>query len=290
MFSTDNTFYLVLPTNETIVFGSDQSDPNWVGLVGPNGVTSAVELRESRSNISRTDGEIIGASYWGSRSVVADIFINDTNPETRSNKLTKLQRVNYLLRTSGLLQWTEKDGNQTEKQIPVRLQSFPTISHDSGPSKTVQLAFTATQPHIESQEEIVELFTPPEAENSFNFTITNEGDWITYPIIKFRTSADSPTTSSTNFYIDNITNGKRFRLNNISIEQDMEIVIDFNPTKKTVTKQIGEGEPGNIYNYLDLNSSFFGLESGENELELFTSVEFEGEELEWEVIYRHAWV
>ena len=172
MFSTDNTFYLELPTNETIVFGTDQSDPNWVGLLGQNGITSSVEVRESRSNISRLDGEIIGSSYYGNRSIVADIFINDTNPETRSNKLTKLQRVNYLLRSTGLLKWNEKDSNNTAKQIPVRLQSFPSISHSGGPSKNVQLAFNALQPYVETQNEIVETFTPEEEAGSFDFTLT----------------------------------------------------------------------------------------------------------------------
>lgn len=179
MFSTANTFKLILPNNEEIVFGMDKTDPNWVGLVGSGGVTSSLDLRESRSNLARGDGEIIGLSFWGSRSIVADIFIVDADPTSRTDKIEKLQKVTTMLRSPGLLTWTEQDTNQTEKQIPVRLQSFPSLNHNDGVTKNYQIALTATQPQIE-QAGLASTFN--NGAEDIVHELENEGDWDTYPV------------------------------------------------------------------------------------------------------------
>ncbi len=289
MFSTANTFKLILPTEEQIVFGIDDTSPDWVGLIGQAGVTSSVDLRESRSNISRADGEILGASFFGTRSVVADIFIVDTFPETRGNKIAKLQRVNYLLRETGLLQWTETETSAIGKQLPVRLQSFPTITHNSNPTKSYQISLTSTQPHIESQNEIVETFVPEEETDVFTFTLTNEGDWMSYPVIKITTPAGI-TADTTDLTITNTFNNKQLKIENLEIEPEMELIIDNRPTKKTITQTI-DLTTSNIYNKLNVVSEFINFEAGENPIEFdFNNYNFDVDEIEIEFSYRYAWI
>lgn len=280
MFSTANTFKLTLPTNEEIVFGMDKSDPNWVGLVGPAGVTSSVDLRESRSNLARGDGEIIGLSFYGNRSIVADIFIIDTDPETRADKLAKLQRANHLTRASGMLSWTEDGTTPIEKQIPVRLQSFPTISHNDNPTKGYQLVFTATQPFIE-QAGLISSFLEG-AENTVH-EIDNEGDWESYPVFTINGPFGSfeLTNQTTNQTIEVVFDPA----DNDFITSTQWVEIYSKPSQRQVLLK-SSTTAENAYDKVVIGSNFPILWAGINEIILDADNTAATVSIEW----RNAWI
>ena len=250
MFSTANTYTLTLPSSEQIVFGTDKSDADWVGLVGANGVTSSVDLRESRTSITRADGELIGSSFWGSRSIVCDIFLPQTDAQERSDALRKLQKVTTLLRDEGILSWTETDTAGTEMQVPVRLQSFPTINHTSGPTKGYQIALTATQPHLEtagSQSAITN------GNAATSLTAANGGDWVAYPYIKLT----GPFTVAT---VQNTTTGETLSFPSVSIGAGDYLEIFCSPNERQVLKNGST----NAFASLATTSDFISLEPGNN--------------------------
>lgn len=271
----------------------DRSDPDWVGLVGPAGVTSSVDLRDSRSNISRADGEVIGSSFWGTRSIVIDIFIIDNDPVSRADKLEHLQKVNYLLRTPGTLSWIEDGSESYEKQVSVRLQSFPTISHNDNPTKNYQIVLTALEPQIESVIETTESFASDSTATTYTFSITNNGNWFAWPKIRVVNKLQNSSLPLYNLSITNNTNERSIIINDVdqATSLDAEIIIDTKPTARTVVQKIGTTET-NIYNQLDIDSLFFPLESGSNSITIGyeNTVSFDVDELEWEIIYRDAWI
>jgi hypothetical protein len=258
MFSTSNNFTILLPDNTVINFGPDSTAENWVGLVGESGVTSSVDLRESRENIARQDGEIIGQSYWGNRSIVADIFIPDGNPETRGDKIKELQKVTTTIRDNGYITWTESDTEAETKQVPVRLQSFPTLTHSGSVVKTYQIAFTATQPHIESAE--VFNLDDEGAAIETEHTITNAGDWTTYPVIKIT----GPITAG---IIENQTTGESMTLSGLTTTVDDWIEIYNRPDQRQVLQK-DLTTTTNIFNKLTIGSNFISLAPGANVIEL----------------------
>jgi hypothetical protein len=117
MYAVDNVFEL-LTDGGYLKFGPGNSDdPDWAGLIGPGGVTTSVDLRESRSNLARTDGEVIGPSYWGNRTVVMDILIPEPDPAKRGQIINRIYKACSALRAPDFanegmyhLQWTEQDG------------------------------------------------------------------------------------------------------------------------------------------------------------------------------------
>lgn len=254
MFSTANTYTLTLPSGEEIVFGTNTADADWVGLVGANGVTSSVDLRESRTSITRADGELIGSSFWGSRSIVCDIFLPQTDPQERSDALRKLQRVTSLLREEGMLSWTETDTAGTEMQVPVRLQSFPTISHSSGPTKGYQIALTATQPHLETAGTTSAITNGNAATNH---TVTNPGDWIAYPYIKLTGPFTVATVVNTTA---NPTQTLSFPAVSIGSGEFLEIYCSPNQ------RQVLKNGTSNAFSSLATTSDFISLEPGNNTL------------------------
>lgn len=252
MFSTANTFKITLPSSEEIVFGVDDTDSDWVGLVGPNGVTSSVELQESRTSISRGDGEIIGQAYWGSRSIVIDIFIPEVDPTARANYIRKLQKVTTMIRQEGLLSWTEQGTGTPGKQIPVRLQSFPTLSHNAGPNKTYQIVLTATQPQIDSST----LSTAVDKAASTNHTITNAGDWDAYPYIKIK-------GDFTACRLRNTTTGETLEIAGASVSNTQWVSIYTAPNARRVLRESSTTSI-NYYDKLVLASDFIRIQPGNN--------------------------
>lgn len=255
MFSTANSYTLTLPSGEDVVFGTDKTNADWVGLVSASGVTSSVELRESRTPISRADGEIIGSSYWGTRSIICDLFLPFSDPQERGDKLKKLQKVTTMLREEGLLSWTETDTAATQKQIPVRLQSFPTIGHSDGPTKTYQIALTATQPQIDTGG-TVSAITNGNADT--NLTATNGGDWTAYPWIKLT----GPFTAAT---VANTTTGETLSFPSVSIGAGEWIEIYCRPDQRQVLKK-SASTSANYYDTLAIGSDFISLQPGNNTL------------------------
>ena len=280
MFSIANTFTLTLANNEEIVFGMDKTNPNWVGLVGPGGVTSSVDLRESRSNIARNDGEIIGLSYYGNRSIVIDIFIIDVDPVTRADKLAKLQKVNQLSRSIGILSWTEDGTNPVEKQIPVRLQSFPTIGHADDPTKSYQIVLTATQPFIE-QAGLISTFDDGEEDTVHE--IENEGDWEAYPFFII----DGPFGS---FELTNQTTNQTIEVvfdpaDDDFISDEYWVEIDSRPSSRQVVLK-SDTTAANAYDKVVIGSNFPILVPGVNDIILEADNALATVSVRW----RNAWI
>ena len=257
MFSTANTFTLTLPSSEQIVFGVDDSSANWVGLVGQNGVTSNVELRESRSPVARADGETIGNSYWGSRSIVIDIFIPSTDPTVRADAIKKLQKCTTMIRTPGTLSWTEQDTAATLKTVPVYLQNFPTINHNAGPAKNYQITLTAAQPHIDTGGTAS---TIVDGARSTNHTAANGGDWDAYPVIvlkgPFTASEVAPAS------VTNSTTGQTIKITS-SITSAQRVEIETRPDRKQVWLKDSTTQT-NFYDKITLDSDFIRLKPGNN--------------------------
>jgi len=256
MFSTANTYKLTLPDSSEIVFGIDKTDTDWVGLVGPNGVTSSVELIESKDVLARGDGEILGTSYWGSRSIVADIFIPENDPEKRSDYLEKLQKVTTMIRADGILSWQEQGTGTISKQIPVRLQSFPTITHNSNPTKAYQIVMTAQQPQIDSAT-----LSTSNNNSAGTFSITNSGNWTAYPYIKIT----GDYTQLTDLRIKNNTTGEELNLEDTTIASTEWISIYNVPKERRVIKETSSTQ-ANYYDKLVIGSDFISLAPGSNSI------------------------
>ena len=253
MFSTANTYTLTLPNNDDIVFGVDDSSGDWVGLIGPNGITSSVELVESKTNIARGDGDLIGSAYWGSRSVVIDLFIAEVDPEKRADYLEKLQTVTTMIRNTGLLSWTEQGTGAVEKQIPVRLQSFPTISHDRGPTKNYQIVLTAMQPQIDETT-----LSTSNNNAASTFSVTNSGNWDAYPYIKI-------VGNLTGCRVRNTTTGQTMEISGASVSSTQWISVYTTPNERRVLRE-SSSTSINYYDKFTLGSDFIKLQPGSNEI------------------------
>lgn len=263
MFATANTYTLTLPSGDDLVFGPDPTVTDWVALLATTGITSSVELRESRTPISRVDGEIIGKSYWGSRSIVMDIFLPFTDPQERADKLALLQQCTTMIRTPGLLSWTEQDTAATAKQIEVYLQSFPTLTHNAGPSKTYQITLTAKQPNFDGAT----LLTFVDGAKDTNHTINNPGDWDAYPTI----TVTSPFSASAK--ILNTTTGETFTFSTAFPSTGTsptiygsKVEIITNPNNRQVNYYQGTTLTGSFYSGVDVASDFLRLQPGNNTL------------------------
>ena len=262
MYAVDNEFVLSTPAGLLEFKRPPQTDfDNWGGMIGPGGVTTGLELRESRTPIARNDGEVIGASYWGNRSIVIDIMIPIADPQLRGRVIERIyRRLNSIVNTDGVLYWIEKDGSNwasdlsqgqaeigvdtvltegTPRRIPVRLQSMPTITHEAGPAKSVQIVLNATQTVVESDfdpaihtdtdfqstSSIFEVETAAPANSSASESVTafNYGSAVVWPIL----SVAGPFTALT----ISTTAGSLTYSNTISINQ---LTIDTRPIKRTV--------------------------------------------------------
>lgn len=256
MFSTANNFQIILPDSSVISVGPDTTKENWVGLIGSAGVTSSVDLRESRENIARQDGEIIGSSYWGNRSVVADIYVIDSNQATRGDKIKELQKVTRMIRDTGYITWTESDTEGEDKRLPVRLQSFPTLSHSDSVNKNYQIAFNALQPNIESADVFNEDDLSIEAEH----TITNDGDCESYPVIKI----NGPLTAC---ILENKTTGETMSFSGLTTSGSEWLEIYNRPDQRQVLEK-SVSTTVNAFKKLQIGSNFIKLAPGGNVLEL----------------------
>ena len=272
MYAVDNAFVLETPAGLLEFKRPPQTDfTDWGGMIGPGGVSSGLELRESRSAIARTDGEIIGASYWGNRSIIIDVMIPIADPQLRGRVIERIyRRLNSIVNADGTLIWTEKDGTSwasnleqgqagsgdpvltegTPRCIPVRLQSMPTITHETGPAKAVQIVLNAKQTVIESYfdptvhtattfEDTAPWFPFEEtAMNSiaaptvFSATAYNYGSAAAWPIIEIEGPVTSGVISTT---------GGSFTIPSPVSPAITWAKIDTRPTARTIVANVGAG-------------------------------------------------
>ena len=220
MYAVDNKFVLWTPAGLLEFKRPPASDfANWGGMIGPGSVSTGLDLRESRSDIARADGEVIGASYWGNRSIVIDIMIPIAEPAIRGKAIDRIyRRLNSITNDDGILYWIEKDGSKwgedlsigeaeigedtvvqegTPRRIPVRMQSLPTITHESGPVKNIQIVLNATQTWIESDfnpeihedtdftgtSSVFELVSDAATSTPVSVTAFNYGSATVWPVI-----------------------------------------------------------------------------------------------------------
>jgi hypothetical protein len=278
MFSTANTFTLTLPDNSDLVFSPDLTATDWAGVVGSAGVTSSVELRESRSQIARADGEVIGNSYWGGRSIVIDVFVPITDPAERGDILTRLQQVVSLTRANGVLSWTETDTAETAKSVPVRLQSFPTIGHTDSPTKTYQIVLTAMQPHIDGSDIQEE---GPE-DDAVEMTITNDGNFDAYPVIRL----DGPFDDC---IVENETTGEALQFDGASVAVGEWLEIYCRPDQRQVLFTDDGSTYVNYYDKLVIGSTFPAIVPGANTFEM-KSVTAGDTTTKITITWKHAWL
>lgn len=94
-------------------------------------------------------------------------------------------------------------------------------------------------------------------------TIINDGDVPTPITVEFRGHAINPR-------ITNVTTGEFIQVNR-EIPENYRLVIDTEFGRKRVSIIAPDGVETNAFHYIDLDSTFFDLEVGENQLSFITS-------------------
>lgn len=113
------------------------------------------------------------------------------------------------------------------------------------------------------------------AERGSKVVVVNDGD-VPAPIeIHFAGEAVNPL-------VRNITTGEYIRVNRTLTATD-KLIITTEFGNKRVEIENAEGERINVFNWLDLNSTFFQLQVGENEIEYKSDsgIEYSTVELKW---------
>lgn len=167
------------------------------------------------------------------------------------------------------------ENDYTAKEIPVRVDSGPVYPSPKGNVQECLITLMAPMPFwldITEQnyklEDFVTNFRFP-----FHFpvrfatrgdtrTILNDGDVPTPIEVEFRGHAVNPR-------IENNTTGEFIQVNR-EIPADYKLIIDTTFGRKRVSIVAPDGIETNAFHYIDLDSTFFDLEVGENRLSFIT--------------------
>lgn len=233
----------------TIAVFNDDTDANYVGILTPDssGHDSA-EVRESFEDFTESDGAVHGLFYAGRRPWVLNGTIIASSVTNRNTKVDKLRRACYALQGDSVINWTSTGG--VAMQSTVRLQSR--LAFTGGYVKQFQIPMIAADPRIYS----VATTTTAVGIGVGNVTVTNNGDALTYPIIKLR----GPMTDAV---ISRGTQGISVVYTLIATEE-----LWIYPETGRVIKSINStGQPISIDAYSSVtfgNTSWWGLAAGAN--------------------------
>jgi len=177
----------------------------------------------------------------------------------------------------GILRYEYPGGVREIEAVPETTPSFPIgVQNSSGGFQRVFITLICPVPFwLDPLEQVVKLedfvanFRFP-----FHFpvvfsvrgdtrTIINDGDVPTPITVEFRGHAINPR-------ITNVTTGEFIQVNR-EIPENYRLVIDTEFGRKRVSIIAPDGVETNAFHYIDLESTFFDLEVGENQLSFITS-------------------
>lgn len=161
--------------------------------------------------------------------------------------------------------------NNTEKILPVVVEKAPVWGKTRLNVQPCIISLVAPSPFwLDTFEESYEMAAwigglsfPLELPMTFEeagdqVTISNEGNADTPVIIEFNGPATNPR-------IDNLTTTKYIRVKRDLLEGE-KLVITTKFGNKSVTKVATDGRESNAFHYIDLNSEFWQLQPGDNQI------------------------
>lgn len=245
--SWGRTYTLTGPDGTIAVFNDDTS-PYYVGILDPNGCSGldAADVRENADDLPDADGGVHGPFYEGRRPVVLAGQIIASSVADRDDKVDRLRRASYALRSDAVLKWTPTGGEEIfsslRRQQPLRVTG--------GYLKTFQLSMVAADPRIYSTTLFSQALTV-----SGNVNITNNGDATSSPRIVINGAATGPT----------ITNNTVAKI--IAILSSVTIAAGASRSIDVGAGTLLDGTGANRYGDLDFaNTNWWGVAPGVNNI------------------------
>jgi hypothetical protein len=226
------------------------------------------------------DGSTYIDSVLQERAISLEIVI------IASDKPTLLQQRQYLASVfnpklgQGILRYENDEIIREIEAVPDGVPTFPSGRDNRGPIfQKAMVNLLCPNPYWKSTEIAEEptfepLFTFP-FEGAFEMgmqrdqrIIVNDGDAPAPLIIEFHGPAVNPK-------ITNKTTGEFIKVNQ-TLQEGEVMKIDTTPGKKSVYFVQPDGTERNVFNWIDLNSTFFQLVVGENEIEYSADSDIQG--------------
>lgn len=259
-------FYSLQYTNElgdSIRFGGDNHKV--IELEGFGEVVADIQ----RQRVPYQDGSTFVDSVLLERPLFINFVIAEDDYKELAVERRHIGKV-FNPKLSGLLSLKHGDGEYQIRCYPEHVPMFPDDGTDAvGRVQTVGINLIAPDPYWRTPS----IIEDPAFEPLFSFPfegeflmgmqrndrqIYNDGDSSAPLLIDFYGPADSP-------YIENITTGEFIRINK-RLEEGQTLKIDTSDGIKSVTYVDEDGTETNVFNWIDLDSTFFSLSIGENDI------------------------
>lgn len=254
-------------------------------------------IRESDQPLQNRHGILDSVSYYGARriSLTGKIIAS-----TQSTRKTLEENLREIFQLDGVqtgdnpsyytLYMTDEDGE--EKQMDVKVSRGVEFSKEAGntyirdfivelkaknPVWLSQTLYTETVDQGKSSSTLtLPTFLPITFGSSFlnEATITNGGNFATFPVITITGEGENPT-------ITNVTTGQSLTIN-LTLAAGDEVVIDCE--NGTVTYNGADA-----LSYLDSSSQFLALAAGDNTIQV-TDDTPASLDIDVEFEYRYAWI
>lgn len=240
-----------------------------IQIEGTGGLSSDVQMEKAPFQ----DGSSYIDTLLEPRSVSLEVGIYGNDATDLSAKRSEVSRVFNPKLGVGILRY-EYDGGTKELNATVETAPVFLTGGDNSTSKFQRVLINLIAPlpfwlDIETTSEpmtaYLGLFQFPltfptqMGEQGDKQTFTNHGDVPTPVIIEFNGPATNPKVS-------NNTTGQYVRVNR-TLATGEKLVIETTFGNKRVEIVSANGTTTNVFNWIDLNSTFFQLEVGENEIE-----------------------
>lgn len=260
-------FIIPYGENEQVILGD--SPPFIItNIRGHSGVDVDVQTQQAYGQ----DGESWLDSIVRSRFITIETTIIYKTEEEKLQLLDKLSRA-FDVKKPITLQY---ENGEFKKEMVAEVRKSPyfdfDMSRDVMTQEKILIHLTATNPFwLDIKESVREMkawiggfsfplsFPKRFAENGKNIVIENKGNVATPLVIEFYGPAENPE-------VKNVTTGEYIKvLKNLLKGEKLNITTAFGNKKVELVKE--DGSVTNAFGYIDLNSTFFGLEVGNNTLE-----------------------
>ncbi|MCZ8541960.1 phage tail family protein [Psychrobacillus psychrodurans] len=239
-----------------------------------------VEVDNQTQKAPYQDGSSYTDSLLDERLISFEITILGENDTDISNKRSQLARVLNPKLGEGLLEVTYGTVVRVINAIAEHIPNYPSGNENRGTRyQTGLVDLICTNPYWRSTSIVEEpafepLFQFP-FEGEFELgmqrdrrTIVNDGDSPAPLFVEFFGPALNPK-------IINNTTGEYIKINQ-QLNENERMLIDTTDGKKSVVFMDSTGVKRNVFNWIDLNSTFFKLEIGENDIEYTADSDIQG--------------
>ncbi|PSL41700.1 tail protein [Salsuginibacillus halophilus] len=219
-------------------------------------------------------GQLVDVAFE-ERELELEVEIKSTDTAEHRRKLARV--FNPKLK-AGTLSYETSDGEWLIDCVATGVPQFPSKESSTGHQRcTVDLIAPNPYwrtPEIETSPTFEPLFKFP-FEGSFEMgiqrdarIIDNDGDAPCPLQIEFNGPAENPR-------IENVTTGEYIKVKQ-TLQSSEVLKIDTTPGDKSVVIEESDGTQRNVFNWIDLQSTFFQLEVGENEIEYTADDDIQG--------------